>query len=171
MKKIFFILFILISSCFNIFADDNNFKFLDLIPIFPDRDNLKELSKEYNLTLEKYENNEFQFSCDSLKNKFYEITDIFYYYSDERKTSMFITCTKASALALLKPLISIEHNRLVNLDYYYDEDENENCISFIFYNTNKNLYTSLDISNYDYNLTDEIEIYISFCVENNEKTQ
>ena len=161
-KKLILIISILVNFSF-CFAE-NNFMFLDLIPIFPERDNLKELSKEYNLTLEKYENNEFKFSCNSLKNKHYEITSLNFNYS-ENNTTIFVTCTKAAAFSLLKKIFKEEYN-LINIEYDYSVEFNEENLAFAFYNSNSNIITILNIPNFDYELTDIIDISISYFKDN-----
>lgn len=169
MRKRLICLLACLFSLGRLFAETNSLMFMNLIPIFPDRDNLKEVSKQYNLTLKKYENNEFEFTCDSLKNDYFEIINISYDYSETIETWLQVKTCKYYAYSLLGGFFNKEKNRVLYVDYKTDFFANCNYFDFTFYDKKSKLYSTLYIPNSDLELEDSVTIFLYYELDNEEE--
>lgn len=150
-------------------AEIKDLTFQKLVPLFPDRDNLKEVSKQYNLTLEKYENDEFEFSCDSLENNHFKIVSISYDYSDSISTWLQVNTCKYDAYSLLEGFFKIEKNRLLYVDHEPKFFGPQDYFEFSFYDNNLKIYSSLYIPHNDADLEDSVTIFLSYDLDSEEE--
>ena len=121
------------------------------VPVFPPVQNIKQVTKEYNLNLLSYNQLVVDFSCDLQFNN-YKITGLKYDFNPRRETEYRIHCSKRDYNLLLTHYFN-ETSILLSVDYFSDE----NVIAHSFINSETGVLTILAISNTD----DEDNVFCS----------
>lgn len=168
MKKLFCLLACLFCLG-SLYAEINDLTFQNLVPLFPERDNLKEISKQYNLTLKKYEDDEFEFTCDSLKNDYFEILNISYDYSETISTWLKVKTCKYYAYKLLESFFCKDSTSLLLVNYTNHYFGNTNYFDFSFYDNILKIYAAISIPDSDVDINDSIIISLNYDLDNNEE--
>ena len=178
MKKIFFILFILLSSCFNIFAENSvlneeeksllneilSTSFLD-IPVFPRGDEFEQIVNKYKLKFDSFNNSDKEITAifsGNIKSKDYLITKIKYNISNEsdliRKTYFMVNTNQDSCIQLLYDYMRDNNYSLIHLT----GDPNLNMITHIFINRKTGVMCYLGITDFEKSKSEDCLISVVY---------